>query len=156
MHRMIPSLLSARGFKITEVVVKHEKRKFGHSKFGLGRALRSFFDLFTVLFLRKYYDRPAHLFGPLALLFMFGGGMVFSIGLYKNFLLGQGKLLIMIGPAIIVTGLVVLCIGLLAELLVYSFIRDGKFPPPEAESIGLGKQVGTQIANSHNTTNPNS
>jgi glycosyltransferase involved in cell wall biosynthesis len=34
LHRFIPVLAYQRGFKITEVVVKHQPRKYGNSKFG--------------------------------------------------------------------------------------------------------------------------
>jgi glycosyltransferase involved in cell wall biosynthesis len=152
MHRMIPSLVAARGFKITELAVEHREREHGKSKYGkygFGRAVGSFFDLFTVWFLRNFYDRPAHLFGPLAVFLIVPGCIILFSGLYKDFILGQGYHIPLVGPLIIIAGFGVGCIGLLAELLVYSFVRDDKFPLPVAEYVS--QQYATERANSSET-----
>ena len=43
MHRYIPAIAHWRGFKVTEIKVKHHPRKFGKSKYGLSRMWRGFF-----------------------------------------------------------------------------------------------------------------
>ncbi|MCA4900236.1 MAG: glycosyltransferase family 2 protein, partial [Cytophagales bacterium] len=49
MHRYIPVLAKWAGFtKITEKVVEHRERKYGHSKFGWERFVRGFLDLLTI------------------------------------------------------------------------------------------------------------
>ena len=63
LHRYIPVLAHRKGFRITEIVVHHNKRQYGKSKYGFERYLRGLFDSLTVAFLGKYYDRPMHLFG---------------------------------------------------------------------------------------------
>ncbi len=63
MHRFMPILAHAHGFRFAEIVVTHHKRKFGKSKYGFLRLFKGFFDLFTVLLLTKFSDRPAHAFG---------------------------------------------------------------------------------------------
>ena len=45
LHRFIPVLAAARGFKVGEVVIKHRPRKFGHSKYGVRRFVKGFLDL---------------------------------------------------------------------------------------------------------------
>jgi glycosyltransferase involved in cell wall biosynthesis len=52
MHRFIPALVKAAGYRLVEVPVNHRPRRFGHSKYGLGnRALRATIDMFGVRWL---------------------------------------------------------------------------------------------------------
>jgi len=52
MHRFIPALVKAAGYRLVEVPVNHRPRRFGHSKYGLGnRALRATVDMFGVRWL---------------------------------------------------------------------------------------------------------
>lgn len=63
MHRYIPLLAKWAGFKrISEKVVEHHERKYGHSKFGLER-MRGVLDVLTITFLGKFARRPMHFFG---------------------------------------------------------------------------------------------
>lgn len=67
LHRFIPVLAHARGFKVTEITVHHRKREFGHSKYGFNRFIKGFLDLLTVKFLTGYGQRPQHLLGAVGL-----------------------------------------------------------------------------------------
>ena len=79
LHRFIPVLAHQRGFRVTEVKVRHHKRKYGKSKFGARRFMRGFLDLLMVLFLMSYLRTPLRLFGVIGLLsFLIG----FAIDLY--------------------------------------------------------------------------
>lgn len=66
-HRYIPVLALRNGFRITEITVKHHKRQFGKSKFGMERYLRGMFDAVSALFLLKFYDKPMYFFGKIGL-----------------------------------------------------------------------------------------
>ncbi len=68
LHRFIPVLAAARGFKVGEVVVNHRPRRFGHSKYGVHRFIKGFLDLLTVKFLTAYGQRPQHVLGTIGLL----------------------------------------------------------------------------------------
>lgn len=70
LHRFTPVLASAEGFRIGELPVKHHARRWGSSKYGWSRLTKGFLDLFTVIFLTQYRQRPMHLFGLPGLLFM--------------------------------------------------------------------------------------
>ena len=67
MHRFVPVLAAARGFKVSEIVVEHQARKHGHSKYGFERFVKGFLDLMTVYFLTGYGNRPQHLLGTIGL-----------------------------------------------------------------------------------------
>jgi dolichol-phosphate mannosyltransferase len=52
MHRFIPALVKAAGYRLVEIPVNHRPRRFGQSKYGLGnRALRATTDMFGVRWL---------------------------------------------------------------------------------------------------------
>ncbi len=70
LHRFIPVLAHARGFRVTEQAVHHRKRRHGHSKYGVRRFLRGFLDLLTVKFLTGFGQRPQHMLGAMGLLFL--------------------------------------------------------------------------------------
>jgi len=86
MHRYIPVLVSQAGFrKIGEKIVRHQKRKYGITKFGFDRFVKGYLDLISVTFITRFGKRPMHLFGSL-------GTLMFIIGLVATLWLGIRKL----------------------------------------------------------------
>ena len=67
LHRFVPVLAAAKGFRTGEVVVKHRPRKYGQSKYGVSRLSKGLLDLLTVKFLVGYGQRPQHLLGTVGL-----------------------------------------------------------------------------------------
>lgn len=54
MHRFIPALVGAMGYRIAEMPVNHRPRVHGVSKYGFGnRALRATLDMFGVRWLNR-------------------------------------------------------------------------------------------------------
>ena len=74
MHRFVPVLAAARGWKVGELTVHHRKRQHGHSKYGARRIVKGFLDLLTVHLLTGYGQRPQHLLGSVGLTFFLLGG----------------------------------------------------------------------------------
>ncbi len=86
MHRYIPFLAKNAGFtNIGEKVVKHQKRKFGDSKFGMNRFVNGYLDLITLWFLNRFGKKPMHFFG-------FTGSLMFLIGFISIIVVGVIKL----------------------------------------------------------------
>lgn len=75
LHRFVPVLAAARGWKVGEIVINHRARKFGHSKYGVKRIIKGFLDLLTVYFLTGFGQRPQHLLGSIGLMFFGLGGL---------------------------------------------------------------------------------
>jgi glycosyltransferase involved in cell wall biosynthesis len=74
MHRYIPVLVKKAGFtRIGEKVVRHQKRKYGVSKYGYKRFLTGFLDLLTILFLSRFGKKPMHFFGSLGTIMFVAG-----------------------------------------------------------------------------------
>lgn len=136
MHRFIPLLLVGEGFKVTEVAVVHDKRKFGKSKYGISKVFKDMPDIFTMLFLSRYAKRPLHFFGLI-------GGVLLSAGqlisLYLTILWFQGETignrpLLLLGALLILAGFQVFLTGFLADLLLHV---SNKKNPAVNENVSL-------------------
>jgi hypothetical protein len=73
MHRFIPILARWHGARTAEVVTRHHARRFGKTKYGIGRTTRVILDLLTVKYLIQYMTSPMKLFGGIGLWCMAGG-----------------------------------------------------------------------------------
>jgi glycosyltransferase involved in cell wall biosynthesis len=141
LHRFIPELVNAAGFRMAEVPVNHRPRAAGQSKYGLSRTLRVLLDLVTIVFLRRYTDRPMQLFGALGVL-LTGGGTL--IGLYLSGLkiwaglqagwegfhatrIGDRPLLLL-AVMLVIVGVQFLVLGVLAELMVRTYYETQQKP----------------------------
>ena len=120
LHRFVPVLASSLGFRIGELVVQHHPRRFGRSKFGLGRFLHGFIDLLTVLAITRYARSPGHLFGGSGTLLMILGlgvlGYLTGLKIVTGADIGTRPLLLF-GVMAVIIGLQVLFFGILAELI---------------------------------------
>jgi glycosyltransferase involved in cell wall biosynthesis len=129
MHRFIPIYASARGGSICELEVNHRPRQFGTSKYGLGRTFKVLLDLLTVKFLSGYTTKPAYLFGGIGLA-VIGIGFLCALGTIIEWLVWdawQHKMTVLMLAAFFVTnGVVLLCMGLLAELTVRIYHGQGR------------------------------
>lgn len=77
-HRFLPVMSSGSGARISEVVVNHRPRRFGHSKYGIGRATRVLLDLMTVKLITQFSQRPLQYFGLMALFLLMASGVMFT------------------------------------------------------------------------------
>ena len=127
MHRYIPALAFMSGFKVTEKPVKHHARKYGVTKFGASRFVNGFLDLLTVVFTNKYIKRPLHFFGSLGIITSLMG---FVVTLYLALLKIienkplSDRPLFLVGIFLIIVGVQFLSLGLIAEMITKSNIKD--------------------------------
>lgn len=152
MHRFIPELVNNAGFSMAEVPVNHRHREAGQSKYGLSRTLRVLVDLITVLFLRRYADRPMHLFGTVGII---SGGLGVLFGLYLSWLkiwagieggwagfqameIGNRPLLLL-AVLLIILGGQFFMMGLLAELLVRTYYESQNKPVYQVKRVVSGR-----------------
>ncbi|HUL43440.1 MAG TPA: glycosyltransferase family 2 protein [Bacteroidota bacterium] len=129
LHRYIPVLAQWAGYKIGEIPVQHHARKFGKTKFGLGRFWKGFLDLLTVIFTTRYMQRPLHLFGFWGIVFFLAG---FAIDLYLAILkFADGmslsnRPLFLGGILLIIVGIQFISVGLIGELVTKTRPTDEK------------------------------
>lgn len=121
MHRYIPVLANALGFRIGELPVNHRRRQFGKSKYGIERYLRGFFDLLTVKMVTQYVKSPLYLFGRIGIISVVIGivltGYLTFLKLFYGYPLTNRPLLFL-GILLILAGLQFFSMGLISELII--------------------------------------
>jgi len=126
LHRFIPVLAAMQGARIVQVDVKHHARKFGKSKYGLGRTFRVMSDLVTMVFFRKYSQKPMHLFGTMGFFLLFIG-IIINLYLFALKLMGEdiwGKPLLILGLITLLGGIQLITIGILAEVNMRTYYES--------------------------------
>jgi glycosyltransferase involved in cell wall biosynthesis len=143
LHRFLPALAFIEGARITEIPVRHHARRFGQSKYGLGRTIRVVMDLSTIFFMKKFLTRPMHVFGLWGMI-SFALGIV--TGLYLTIVkfvfqqnIGSRPLLIL-AVLLVLTGIQLFCFGLVTELLMRTYHESQRRPIYRIRDIFVGKR----------------
>jgi glycosyltransferase involved in cell wall biosynthesis len=124
MHRFIAALGAGVGARIAEVPVRHHPRRFGRSKYGLGRIFRVVADLVVIKMLIQFSAHPIRWFGILSLPLFLATPVLFVLGLFKRTHGGFEPLVQFDATAItaaavaLLVAVNVLLLGFLAELQV--------------------------------------
>ena len=124
LHRFIPILIHKKGFRVDEMVINHREREFGVSKYGKSRIFHGFFDLITVLFLNKYFNKPLHLFGSLGFVLLLTGfainlNLTYKWFFYSEWITPYKNPIFFLGILLIIIGMQFFSTGLIGELIVY-------------------------------------
>ena len=140
LHRFIPVLAYLEGARITQVEVKHHAREFGQSKYGLNRTFKVLSDLLLMVFLKKYMQRPMHLFGNTGLL-LFAVGAVINLYLIVLKILGQdiwGKPLLILGLMLVIAGIQLVTIGIAIEIQMRTYFESQQKRPYKIRRVVTG------------------
>jgi glycosyltransferase involved in cell wall biosynthesis len=144
LHRFLPALAFIEGARIAELPVRHHARRYGYSKYGLGRTFRVLMDLATIFFMKKFLTRPMHVFGLFGLLSMVVG---IGIGIYLTATklvfdanIGDRPLLIL-AVVLFLTGINLFSLGLLAELSMRTYYESQNRPIYRVREVVEAKHV---------------
>jgi dolichol-phosphate mannosyltransferase len=128
LHRFVPVLAAARGFRIGELVIQHRPRQFGHSKYGFTRFVKGFLDLLTVKFLTGFGQRPQHILGTVGLIsFLMGALLLIYLTIYwivaqvapeLHLLPLHQRPLMIYSVGLLLLGGQLMSIGFIAELII--------------------------------------
>ncbi len=128
MHRFIPVLAAARGFRVAEISVQHHPRVHGQSKYGWSRIIKGLIDLLTVVFLTRFRYRPQHLLGGLGFIACGAGVTVLAsliaawiftrLFAFEDPLDMHEHAIFYFAILAVLVGLQLIGVGLLAELVV--------------------------------------
>ncbi len=146
MHRFVPVLAAAKGFRVGELAVNHRPRTHGVSKYGWSRLPKGFLDLLTVSFLTGYNQRPQHVLGMLGMSSFFVGaiGLIYmmiywvlrmSFDAFADWTPLHQRPLVLFSMGALLLGTQLLCMGFLAELIVARG-QEGKEPYSIRDEIG--------------------
>lgn len=126
LHRFIPVLASLQGASIVQVDVKHHPRIHGTSKYNLNRTFKVISDLMLIVFFKRYFQKPMHLFGTAGVV-TFGIGVLINMYLFALKILGHdiwGRPLLLLGVLLIMGGIQLITIGIIAELLMRTYYES--------------------------------
>lgn len=126
LHRFIPVLAKLQGAKITQVDVKHHARIHGKSKYGINRTFKVMSDLILMVFMRKYMQKPMHLFGTMGFI-SFGIGLLINLYLLVLKIMGHdiwGKPLLILGLILLLGGIQFITIGIIADINVRTYFES--------------------------------
>jgi glycosyltransferase involved in cell wall biosynthesis len=126
LHRFIPVLAKLQGARITQVDVKHHARIHGKSKYGINRTFKVMSDLVLMVFMRKYMQKPMHLFGPIGFV-SFGIGAAINIYLLILKIMGYdiwGKPLLILGLILLLGGIQFITIGIIADINTRTYFES--------------------------------
>jgi hypothetical protein len=118
-------LVALEGGTITQMKVKHHARIHGKSKYGLNRTMKVVSDLLVMLFIKRYLQKPMHLFGTMGGIGIFAGIAIF-IYLFILKLLHQdiwGKPIMILGMLLLLGGIQLITIGLIAEIQMRTYFE---------------------------------
>lgn len=155
LHRFIPVLAAARGFKVAELAINHRERKFGYSKYGVRRFIKGFLDLLTVKFLTGFGQRPQHMLGSVGLFSFLAGnlGMLYLAVTWFLRLYNQDwfpelhkRPLLIYSVASMLMGAQLMSIGFLAELITAYLAKDQESYSVKERTLGT-RQDGGNVVN---------
>ena len=121
LHRYIPFLAAAKGFKVGEIRVKHHPRKHGRSKYGWDRYMKGFLDLLTATVITRFSRKPLHLFGGFGVLCLLVGFIIcayLAVIWFMTHSIG-GRPLLQLGMLLMILGIQLISIGLIGEMIIF-------------------------------------
>jgi glycosyltransferase involved in cell wall biosynthesis len=131
MHRFVPAIAAELGAQIAEVPVNFRPRRAGVSKYGIGRVVRTFLDLITVVFLSSYATRPIQVFGSIGLL-LGGVGVLWTTTLvFEKMALGHAlanRPALLLAVLLVVVGVQFISLGLLGEMIARTYHESQNKP----------------------------
>ncbi|MBK7104706.1 MAG: glycosyltransferase family 2 protein [Ignavibacteriae bacterium] len=130
LHRYIPVLADWKGYKVSEIPVKHHPRRYGKTKFGVSRFFKGFIDLVTVIFTTRYIRRPLHFFGLLGLISFIAGFVIdgyLSILWFLHKVNLSNRPILYLGTLLIIVGVQFFSLGLIGEMLVHNNRKEDDY-----------------------------
>jgi glycosyltransferase involved in cell wall biosynthesis len=130
MHRFLPVLAAWVGARLTEIEVAHHPRIHGKSKYGALRIYKVFIDLLTLKFIGDFSARPNYVFGGFGIANLVLAALTFGVVAYRALVLQnpQATPMIFMMLVFLVTGVVSLFIGFLAEIIIRGFYETQRKP----------------------------
>ena len=129
MHRFIPAWVATvvPPSKIGEIVVHHNPRVKGKSKYGISRSFRVVLDLISAFFFMRYKARPGHFFGSFGFFFGIVGTIILGYLAVEKFYFGENigtRPLLLVGVVCIVAAVQFITTGVLSEMMARIYFES--------------------------------
>lgn len=137
MHRFINLAAYLDGARITEVPVRHNPRKFGYSKYGLGRIFKVINDILLILFQKKFLQKPIYFFGSIGII-IFSTGSILSLYFFVIRIMGQdiwGRPLLILSIMLVIIGIQIFSIGITYDLMMKTYYESQNKKPYKIRKI---------------------
>jgi glycosyltransferase involved in cell wall biosynthesis len=131
-HRFVPVMAHWRGFRVTEIKVRHHPRKYGISKYGARRFAHGMIDLMNVLFLTTFLRTPLRFFGLLGFWTFIIGVLVDTYVVLRSYFFSHEPIhnqpLLLVGILLMIFGVSFFLTGLQSEMIRhYAFRSDEEY-----------------------------
>jgi glycosyltransferase involved in cell wall biosynthesis len=127
MHRFIPVYANWMGARVYEMPVRHHSRKYGKSKYGLGRIGKVVLDLIVVKFLDSYLVKPIYVFGGFGLVSLLFSILICFLMIWLKFVESVSMIqtpLPILAAMTFLVGVLSLLMGILAEMMVRTYFES--------------------------------
>lgn len=138
MHRFLAILVHQRCAKWTEVPVTHHARKFGRSKYGVGRTFAVLLDILTVKYMLDYFFSPMKWFGRLGLVCGTVGVASLAFTVAMKVISGvdmTGNPLLLLSVLSVMVSVQLISLGILGETILRLLLREQRSKPYTIQRI---------------------
>ncbi len=130
-HRFISVIANSMGARVCEVAVNHRARQAGKSKYGLSkRTIKVLLDLTVISFMQRYQTKPIYVFGGVGFMTILLSALTSAYVLWEKLALDifvHRNPLFMIAVVFFLTGVQLVGLGIVAEMIVRSYYEsEGK------------------------------
>jgi hypothetical protein len=126
-HVFMPILAAREGFKVAEVAVTPHPSERRVRLFSPATYFRRLLSLASLAFLMRFTQKPLRPFGALGAFLFVAGVAITLVLVIQRFFAGQPmaeRPMLLLGLLLVTTGIQVVVLGLLGELLIYLHFRD--------------------------------
>ena len=158
-YRFLPVLAARRGFQVREIELAQSPNDVFRGRYRLREYLHGILNVMTVFFLVRFTKKPLRFFGSIGFLASGCGGVFVLILVIQRLFYGialADRPALLLASLLIVLGVQLFALGLLGELIIFSFAADSKeyairsviggqkMPDDTAESVADTRQIAAE------------
>ena len=129
MYRFLPTLAVQNGFNIKEVNCKHFQEPGKTGFYSLSIYVSRILDILTLYFTTHFTKKPLRFFSTIGMSFIFIGSLISAFLIVQRFVFDipiGNRGMLFISLILITLGVLVASVGLLGEIIVFTYGRRGK------------------------------
>ena len=127
MYRFLPILAERKGYRNKEVLCEHYQERGQTGIYSFSEYLSRLVDLFTIFFTTRFSWKPLRFFSAVGSIFVLGGLGILTYVMLEKFILGVPigqRSEILLGLLLAMVGIQAAGIGLLGEIVIFTYGRS--------------------------------